>query len=103
MHALAQSADMRPGSFGAGQQLLSRQRRSSWAIFILDAVAPALFSQVLTQQLPGERVEKTNMRCIPLRPNTSADPAWGCTIVCGFDLDAAVQMHGSFAVLVIAE
>src|SRR5580700_10238903 len=43
------------------------------------------------------------MRCIPLHPNTSADPPRRCAIVCGFDLDTSVQMYGSFAVLVIAE
>jgi hypothetical protein len=100
MHALAQSADMCPSFFGAGQQLLGGQRRPSWAIFILDAMTPALFPKVLAQQLSGERVEKTDMRCIPLHSNTPADPARRCPIVCGFDFDAAVQMHGSFAVLV---
>jgi hypothetical protein len=68
MHALTQCADMRFGLFGAGQQLLSRQRRLLWVIFILDAVTPALFPHVLAQQVPGQRIEETNMRSIPLRP-----------------------------------
>ena len=66
-------------------------------------MAPALFPQVLAQQLPGQRIEKTNMGCIPLHSNTPADPTRRRAIVCGFDLDTSVQMHGSFAVLVIAE
>src|SRR5262249_35925190 len=32
-----------------------------------------------------------------------ADPAWWCAVVGSLDFDAAIQVHGSFAVLVIAE
>jgi hypothetical protein len=32
----------------------------------------------------------------------ASNPAWRRTIVTGFDLDAAIQVHGALAVLVIA-
>ena len=43
------------------------------------------------------------MCVIPLDLNTAADPARRRAVVGGFDFDAAIQVHGSLAVLVIAK
>src|SRR3979411_1949357 len=40
---------------------------------------------------------------IPLHTNSPADPPRRYTIVSRFDFHAAVQVHGAFAILVIAE
>ena len=76
---------------------------SARTIFVLDAVTAALLAQVLAQQLPGEGIEQPNMRVIPLHVNAASDPARRRAIVGGLDFDAAVQVHGALAVVVIAE
>ena len=63
----------------------------------------ALLAQVLAQQLTGDGIQQTHMRCIPLDLNAAADPARRRAIVSGLDFDTAIQMHGALAVLVIAE
>src|ERR1700722_5798824 len=103
MHGSAQSANVRSGDFGAPQELLGAQRCSCGAILLLNAVASALLPQVLTQQLPAERIDQPHMRGIPLHVNPAPDPARRRAIVGGLDFDATVQMHGSLAIEVIAE
>jgi hypothetical protein len=60
-------------------------------------------AQVFPQELPGVRVQETDLVGIPLHLHTSADPAWRRAVTCGFDFHTAVQMNRSLAVLVIAE
>ena len=43
------------------------------------------------------------MQAVPLDLYDARDPARRSAVVSGFDLDASVQMHRSFAVLVIAK
>jgi hypothetical protein len=57
----------------------------------------------LAQQLPGARIEQANVQAVPLDLHDARDPARRRAVVSGFDLDASIQMHGSFAVLVIAK
>ena len=47
--------------------------------------------------------KQTDMRGIPLDLNMAADPARRRAVVGGLDFDAAIQVHGALAVLVIAE
>ena len=79
------------------------RRRSRGTILVLDAMAAALLAQMLAQQLTGARIEQPHMCGIPLHLNAPADPARRRAVVSGFDFDAAIQMHGALAVLVIAE
>jgi hypothetical protein len=57
MHGLTQRTDVRSGGSGATKQLLRAQRCSCGTILFLNAVAPALLPQVLTQHLPAERID----------------------------------------------
>jgi hypothetical protein len=75
MHGLAQRTDVRSGDFGATKQLLRAQRCSCGTILLLSAVASALLSQVLAQQLPATRIDQPHMRGIPLHVNPASDPA----------------------------
>ena len=58
---------------------------------------------MLAQELAGEGVEEAHVELIPLDVDLPADPAGRGTVVGGLDLDAAVQVHGALAILVIAE
>src|SRR5262245_18474595 len=49
------------------------------------------------------RVQNANVERIPLDRDELSNPAWGNTVIGGFDFDTSIQMHGAFAVLVIAE
>src|SRR4051812_12101856 len=100
MHGPAQSTNVWSGGLGVAQQLLRAQRCSCGTILLLNAVASALLPQVLAQQLPTERVDQPHMCGVPLHVNPAPDPARGRAIVCGLDLDAAVQMHGTLAIKV---
>ena len=66
-------------------------------------MAAALLPQVLAQQLPAERIDQPHMRVIPLHVNPASDPARRRAIVCSLNFDAAVQMHGTLAIEVIAK
>src|ERR1017187_3953581 len=103
MHGPAQCTNVRSGAFGATQELLRAQGCPGRMILLLDAVASALLPQVLAEQLPAERIDQPHMRGIPLHVNPASDPARRCSIVCGLDLDTAVQMHSTLAIAVIAK
>src|SRR5207249_2995806 len=62
-----------------------------------------LLADVLAQQLMGSRIENSHVECIPLHFYQFANPARWQTVKCGFDFDAAIEMHDAVAVLVIAE
>ncbi len=72
-------------------------------ILFLDAMPAALLAQVLTQQLAGERIDQANVRGVPLHSHAAADPTGRRAVIGRLDFHAAIEMHGSFAVLVIAE
>src|SRR5271165_3731920 len=103
MDGVAERADMQSSSTGPPQQLRGAQGRPLGAVLGLDAIPSSLLAQVFAQQLPGLGIEQADIQVIPLHPDLASDPARRCPVVSGFDLDAAVQMHDAFAVLVIAE
>ena len=61
MQGLAQRADVRPGNFGAAQQLLGGERRLFGPVFLFNTVAAARVAQVLPQQFSRMRVQQANM------------------------------------------
>src|SRR5690242_3314948 len=63
----------------------------------------ALLPEVLAEQLTRDWVQQADMCGIPLHLNAATDSAWRCTVVGGLDVDAAIQVHRTFSVLVIAE
>ncbi len=94
---------MWPGFGGPRQQLHDAERCTLRAVFVFDAMAAALLVQMLTQQLPGLRIEQTNVQTVPLDTDHATDPARWRAVICRLNLDTSIQMHGSFAVLVIAK
>src|ERR1700689_1214211 len=66
-------------------------------------MAASLLTQVFPQQLAGERVQDADMRCVPLPLNMASNPARWRAVVSGLDFDAAIQVYGALAVLVIAK
>src|SRR5437868_10751760 len=58
---------------------------------------------MLAQQPASERVEQSDLRCIPLHLNAPSDPARRRAVVSGFDFDTAIQVHRALAVLVITK
>jgi hypothetical protein len=65
------------------QELFGRQRSSLRSIFIFDPEAATLLSQVLAQQLPGERIQQSDLRGIPLHLDAATDPARRGAVVGG--------------------
>jgi hypothetical protein len=65
---------------------------------------PSTFlSQVFAQKLTGLWIHEPDLQTVPLNVHLPPDPTWRCAVVGSFHLDAAVQMHRAFAVLVRAE
>jgi len=58
---------------------------------------------MFAQKLPGERIDQADLGGIPLHLYAAPNPSWRRAIVSGFHFDVAIQVHGAFAVLVIAE
>jgi len=69
----------------------------------VNPVAAARLAEMLAQQLPRFRIEQTNPLQVPLHLHAAADPQRRGAVVSGLDFDAAVQVHGALAVLVVAE
>src|SRR5688572_25055283 len=64
---------------------------------------PPLLADVLAQELMRFRLENADVEFIPLHMDKPSDPAGRRTVVGRFDFDTTVQMHTTFAVLVIAK
>src|SRR5579863_9910601 len=103
MQCMAQRADVRSGPFGARQQLHGSERSSLRLILVFDPMSAALLAQMFAQQLSGFRMKQADMLAVPLHCHTATDPAWRRAIVSRFHFHTPIQMHGSLAVLVIAE
>ena len=100
---IAERTDVRPSTTGSPQQLRSAQWGSLGVVLFFNAIPTALLAHVFAQQLPGFRIEQTNIQLIPLHAQHPPDPAWRSAVVGGFDFDATIEMHDALAVLVIAE
>ena len=68
-----------------------------------DAMPAPGRAQVLAEQLAGAGVEQADVEVVPLHVDAAADPARRRAVVGRGDLDAAVEVHGAAAVLVVAE
>ena len=66
-------------------------------------MAASLLTHVLAQQLARDGIDDTYMASVPLHTNRTANPAWWRAVVRGIYFDAAIQIDGPLAVLVIAE
>src|SRR5579863_3734454 len=62
-----------------------------------------LLAQMFAQQHSGLRIEQAHMQAIPLHADHPPDPSRRGAVICRFDLDASIEMDGSFAVLVITK
>jgi hypothetical protein len=72
----------------------------------MDSVAPTRLSPVLAQERASHRVAQPHVMLVPLGGWTALlvpEPARGRRIIGAGDLDAAVEMHGAGAVLVVAK
>ena len=49
------------------------------------------------------RIEQTHEEVVPLHVDATTDPAWRSAVVCGFDLDAPIQVHHPDAKAVMAK
>jgi hypothetical protein len=78
-------------------------RRALAPVVLVNPVAAAWFTEMFAQQLSRLRIEQPYPLKVPLHLHAAADPSWRRAVVSGFDFEAAVQMHGAFAVLLIAE
>ena len=100
---LAECADVGPGSAGASQHLSRREGRLFRIVFRSDAMPAAFLPDMLTQQLVRSWIENTDVERIPLDIDELANPTWRNAVIGGLDFDAAIEMNGAFAVLVVTE
>ena len=101
MDVLADRADMCTGSLRAGQQRNRARRSAGRSVVVVQAMPAARGAQMLAQELPGLRRKQADVQIIPLHVDALADPAGRRAVVCGFDFNAAIEVHGAFAVPVI--
>ena len=66
-----------------------------------EPMPPALGADMFAQELTGGRCEEPDVELGPLHLHALANPAGRGRVVRGVDLDAAVEMHGPYAVAVI--
>ena len=70
---------------------------------IADTMSATLLPQMLAQQLSGPRIEQAHEQPVPLHLNLAPDPSRRRSVVSRLDLDTAVQVNRTRAVLVVAE
>ena len=79
------------------------RRRALRTVLIADAMSATLLPQMLAQQLAGARIDQPHVHRVPLHVDLPPDPARRRAVVSSFNFDAAIQMNGALAILVIAE
>src|SRR6202044_3921166 len=103
MDGIAYGSDVGSRLVRTGQQLKQLERRSRRAIGIADAMPATLAGQMLAQQLAGFRIKQTHEHGVPLHMYLTPYSAWRRSVVGRFPLNTAVQMDGTFAILVVTE
>ena len=100
---VADGGDGGAGPLGGGEQGEGLRRGAGGPVSVLDAMPAPRRAQVLAEELAGAGIEQPHVSCVPLDVDATADPARRRPVVGRRNLDAAVQMHGAVAVLVVAE
>ena len=100
---VADGGDGGTGSLGGGEQGEGLRRGTGGPVWVRDAMPAPRRAQVLAEELSGSGVEQADVGAVPLHVDAATDPAGRGTVVGRRDLDAAVEMHGAAAVLVVAE
>ena len=92
-----------PARLAAARQGEGLRRGTGGAVRVRDAMPAPRRAQVLAEELSGSGVEQADVGAVPLHVDAATDPAGRRTVVGRRDLDAAVEVHGAAAVLVVAE
>ena len=100
---VADGGDGGTGALGGGEQGEGLGRSAGGPVRVRDAMPAPRRAQVLAEELSGSGVEQADVGAVPLHVDAATDPAGRRTVVGRRDLDAAVEMHGAAAVLVVAE
>src|SRR5207244_7492342 len=103
MDLFTECADVRSSVVCTRQQLRRCERRLLRVVLGLNAMPAPFLADVLSQKLMGSRIENTDVKQVPLHFDELSNPAGRRAVVSRFNLDATVQMHDAFAVLVITE
>ena len=91
------------GPLGGGEQSEGLRRGAGGPVRVGDAMPAPWRTQVLAEELAGAGVEQPDVDVVPLYVDAAADPAGRRAVLGRRDLDAAVQMHGAAAGLVVAK
>ena len=84
------------------QQRQRRRRRAGGPIAGMNRVAAAGLAPMLAEECPGRGIEQADVVVVPLDGDLAPEPARRRGVVGAGDFDAAVEMHGPGAVLVVA-
>lgn len=103
LDALAQRADVLASYSSALEQLLDLRRRARTAVLRWHAEVTVLRAQMLAQQHAGLRVDDAHAARIPPDVHVAVNPAGRRCVVGLRHLDAAIEVHGAHAVLVVAK
>ena len=99
----ADGADVHAGRRRASEKRDRAGRRARRPVVVVQTMPAAWRAQMLAQQLPRLRGEQADVQIIPLHLDALPNPAGRGAVVRGLDLDAAIEVHGAFAVPVIAK
>src|SRR5215467_8680401 len=69
----------------------------------MEPMPAALLTDMLAEELMCFRVENPDVEGIPLNVDEFTDPAGRNTVISGFHFDAPVDVHDTFAILVVTE
>src|SRR5690606_19133948 len=89
MHLRAHRADALAGVLRALEQLTRGGRGAARPVLGADPSASALLAEMLTEKLPGLRIDEPDHALIPLHMEHLPDEAGRRRVVGGLDLDAA--------------
>ena len=103
MDGLAYDADRLARRTGTREQPYRALGRLRGPILVPHPVVALLLAHVLAQQLARLRVEDADVKPVPLDREPPSDVARRQVVVGPGDLDAAIEMHGAVAELVVAE
>ena len=100
---VTERADLGARAGGVREQRQRGGRGARWPIRGRVGTAPGRLAAVLAEERAGREIQEADLHAVPLDGDVVADPARRGGIVGVVDLDAAVEMHGARAELIVAK
>ena len=92
-----------PADGRARQQRQRRRRRPRGSVLVVDPIPAAAGAQMLAQELAGRRRQQADVEIVPLHLHALPEPPGRRAVIRGLDFDAAIEMDGAVAEVVVAK